>query len=193
MAATKKNHIPPHIQKYFNTYGYNKLVPLNTYFQNQTKRITMQNQLKRLENMQYAIQSTINTLPNSNNKKRYISNLTTLQELPNAKKQENALLQLKKAILLKQEQKPEINGHLVLQHLKSLILQLDPGWQEEINAYLHAQNKTNIHAYIRTLHELIPIVEHKLKEQEQGIIYIGNRPAGGYHKRRTRKRRTQKK
>ena len=76
MAATKKNHIPPHIQKYFNTYGYNKLVPLNTYFQNQTKRITMQNQLKRLENMQYAIQSTINTLPNSNNKKRYITILT---------------------------------------------------------------------------------------------------------------------
>jgi hypothetical protein len=89
---------------------------------------------------------------------------------------------------------PEINGHLVLQHLNSLIVQLEPGWQKEINAYLHAQNKTNIHAYIRKLHELIPIVEHKLKEQEQGITYIGNRPAGGYHKRRThRKRRTQKK
>jgi hypothetical protein len=104
MAATKENHIPPHIQKYFNTYGYNKSLPLNIYFQNQNKRITRQKRLNRLEKMQNAIQSTINTLPNSNNKKRYISNLTTLQELPNAKNQEYALLQLKKAILLKQEQ-----------------------------------------------------------------------------------------
>ena len=84
----------------------------------------------------------------------------------------------------------DTNISLVLEDLTRLITQLDPTDQQEIYNHLYKQNKTNKHAYIRTLHNLIPIVTQQLQKQDK--LSAGGRRRT-HIRRHYKNRRTQKK
>ena len=95
------------IKAFFNKYGYNKPLPLNSYFSDQKIAADRKNHLNRIETIQSKLQPMINAIPNGNNKNKYKNLLIKSQELPNLKKQTLELLRLRRTIIHNKQQQQQ--------------------------------------------------------------------------------------